>query len=205
MRDFGFAQKTGCGLPGEERGLLKPYTKWSKIDITRIPMGHSISVTALQMANAFNCIANGGRLMQPYLIQKMVGPNGELLEFNSPKKIGQPIRRETAKKMCDMLEAVTQEGGTATKAQVPGFSVAGKTGTTMKIVKGRYVNGHNIASFAGFIPAKNPEITILVVLDDPSKNGRTGGVAAKFFSEIAQNAMRYLAIEPDQLDPPTAL
>lgn len=202
FRAFGIGSKTGCGLPGEEAGLFYPHRKWSKIDITRIPMGHTVSVTALQMANAVSAIANDGVLMKPYVVSKVVAHDGEELFRGKPERIGRPIRREVARQMWRMMERVTEPGGTATSARIEGYRVAGKTGTAMKIgPDGHYLNGHNVASFAGFVPADRPELSIIVVVDDPTGRSRTGGgVAAPAFREIAEQSLRYLGVPSDETE-----
>jgi cell division protein FtsI (penicillin-binding protein 3) len=200
IRSFGFGQKLGCGLPGEEHGLFWPYKKWSKIDITRIGMGHSISVTAMQMVNAYSCLANGGRLMRPTVVRKVVAPDGTVLHNFTPECIGRPIRPEVAETMWRLMARVTGEGGTAPSARVDGYNVAGKTGTATKVNPNSrgYLSGHNIASFAGFIPAERPEIAIIVVADDPRGTNTGGAVSGPAFSKIADQTMRYLGIPPSE-------
>lgn len=196
IRAFGFGERLDCGLIGEEKGLFRSHKDWSKIDITRICIGHSIAVTALQMANAMSCLANEGRLMRPTVVRKVVASDGTVLRDFKPECIGRPVRPEVARTMCRLLARVTEEGGTATTAQVEGYKVAGKTGTATKPnPNGRgYMRGHNIASFAGFIPAERPEVAIIVVADDPQGKRTGGSVSGPVFQKIADQTMRYLGI-----------
>lgn len=195
LRAFGFASRLRCGLEGEAAGMLRSHTKWKPVDITRVSIGHSISVTALQMVNAMSCLANEGRLMQPTVIRKVVTADGTVLRDFKPKSLGNPIRPEVARTMCRLLVRVTEEGGTATSARVPGYSVAGKTGTATKYVENvGYKRGHNMASFCGFLPAERPEVAIIVVADDPQGRRTGGSVSGPVFQKIAEQTMRYLGI-----------
>lgn len=195
IRSLGFGSSLDCGLIGEENGLFRPHKQWSKIDITRIGMGHSIAVTALQMVNAMSCMANEGRLMRPAVVRQVVASDGSVIHDFMPECMGQPIRPEVARTMCRLLARVTEDGGTATQARVNGYTVAGKTGTANKpSPRGGYMIGHTIASFAGFIPADRPEISIIVVADDPQGSRTGGAVTGPIFQKIADQTMRYLGI-----------
>ncbi len=200
LRAYGLGRPTGIEVPGEESGILNPLAKWSKVDITRIAMGHSIAVTALQMLNVLCCIGNDGFLMKPHLVRKVVDKNGVVLQETKPEAVARPITERTAALMRRMLTEVTREGGTGTKAAVHGYNVAGKTGTAEKIVAGHYVKNENVSSFMGLLPAERPEIGIIVVLDTatcPVTKLRTGGwTAAPVFAQIAGPAARYLDIRP---------
>jgi len=200
LRSFGFGARTGVDLPGEEGGILWPVKNWSKISITRLSMGHEINVTALQMLSALSAIANNGIRMRPYLIQKVVGTDGETIFESLPSELGRPIRSETSKTMRRLLARVTQPGGTGTKAAVRGYSVAGKTGTAQKVRPkaegGGYYNHKYLASFAGFLPVENPAISIIVVADDPQGVHYGGTVCGPAFQRIADQTVRYLRISP---------
>ena len=191
---FGFGKPTGIEIPGEESGLLRPLSEWGKADITRVAMGHTVAVTALQMLNALCCIGNDGSLMKPHLIKKVAGRDGVVLLENKPEVMAQPISAATAKLMRNMLVAVTREGGTGTRAAIKGFNVAGKTGTAEIIKDGRYIADQNIVSFMGVLPAERPEIGIIVVLDDPQPLATGSMAAAPVFARIAESAMRHLDI-----------
>ena len=191
---FGFGRPTGIEISDEESGRLHPLSKWGKVDITRVAMGHTQTVTALQMLNMICCIGNDGSLMKPHLVEKVVGKGGEILMKKKPEVVAQPISVSTAKLMRNMLVEVTREGGTGTRAAVKDFNVAGKTGTAEKIKDGRYVANENVASFMGILPAERPEIGIIVVLDNPQPM-RTGSVsAAPVFAQIAEAVVSHLGI-----------
>lgn len=199
LKSFGFGSRTGIDLPGEEGGILWNPSKWSKISITRLAMGHEINVTALQMLSALSAIANDGIRMRPYLIDKVVAANGETIFETLPDELGRPIRPETAKTMRRLLARVTQPGGTGTKAALRGYPVAGKTGTAQKVnlVEGGYYARKYVASFAGFLPVENPAISIIVVADDPQGAYYGGTVCAPAFQTIADQTVRYLRISPE--------
>ena len=194
VRAFGFGRRLGIDLPGEEGGILAPREKWSDLSISRIPMGHEVAVTALQLLNALCCIANDGHLMRPYVISRVVDAKGLELRHGGPVEIGRPIREDTARLMRKLLIRATEPGGTGTKACVPGYTVGGKTGTAVKFVNGTYDAHYNVASFAGFLPAEKPEIGIMVVVDEPQPLHTGGLVAAPVFSQIASNVVRCLQI-----------
>ncbi len=196
LKAFGFGELTGIELPGEEAGLLRPASQWQALSVTRIAIGHEVAVTALQMLGALCAIANDGVLMKPYLVQRVTAPGGHVLFEQKPTALGSPIRPETAAQMKRLLIRVTEEGGTGFKARVAEYTVGGKTGTAQKPIPGGYSDLLNMASFTGFIPAEDPQLGIIVVLDEP-KDIRTGGaVAAPVFKEIAEQAIRYLDIPP---------
>ncbi|MFH0909033.1 MAG: penicillin-binding protein 2 [bacterium] len=196
IKAFGFGSPTGIDLPGEEGGILYPVSKWSKLSITRIPMGQGIGVTSMQMVNMLASIGNSGFLMRPQVVDRVVSTTGKTILKNEPYVISRPISAETAHLMCKLLRRVTEEGGTGTKAAVDGFSVSGKTGSAQKPVAGGYSDTAHIASFMGFLPAEQPEIAIMVVIDEPQPIHTGGQVAAPVFKEIADQAVRYLDIPP---------
>ncbi len=197
LRLFGIGRPTGIKLPGEEGGILRTVRNWTRLSPTRIAMGHEVAVTALQMVNSMAAIANGGFLMRPYIIKRVLSPDGTVLFEEQPSVVSSPIRSETAMTMKGLLVRTTEDGGTARRARVPGYTVGGKTGTSQKLVGGRYSDVLNVASFIGFLPAEDPELAIIVVVDEPKRNARTGGaVAGPVFSEIAAQAVRRLNIRP---------
>ncbi|PYI83506.1 MAG: hypothetical protein DME26_14880 [Verrucomicrobia bacterium] len=197
MRNFGFGTQTGIPLTGEVRGTVHPLTNWTKVSISRIPMGHEVAVTPLQMIMAMSAIANEGALMRPILIDRMVDENGEVIFQSQPQKVCQVISPETARQMVAALKTVVSEDGTAPKARLEHYTVAGKTGTAQKVIQGKYSNQNFFSSFIGFFPAEAPEICISVVMDDP-KNGYYGGqTAAPIFKAMAERIASYLNIRPD--------
>lgn len=198
LKAFGFGAKSQIDLPGEALGTLVPASKWEPIRPTRIAIGQGVSVTPIQMVNAYSTIANGGRRMRPYVMKKIVSQDGEILQRNEPKVLETPITPETARQMREMLKGVVKPGGTARRARVEGYEAAGKTGTA-QIIKpgGGYYDHNHWASFIGFLPADNPVFAVIVLLDNPTKPGSShdGGVsAAPVFAEIALATAQYLEI-----------
>ncbi len=194
LRAFGTGRLTGIDLPGEEAGILNPRSRWSAISVTRIAMGHEVAVTALQQLNAVNAIANEGRLMRPYVVREVLNRHGHAIHRGTPEVIGQPIRPDTARVMARLMARVTEEGGTGRRAQLAGYPIAGKTGTAQKPIPGGYSDRLNIASFVGFLPADDPEISMVVVVDEPQPQRTGGAVAAPIFRDIAEQAVLYLGI-----------
>ena len=195
---FGFGEKSGIDLPGEAKGITVPLP-WKEHLLANISFGQGITATPLQLANAYAAIANGGVLNQPYIVESIMDLETNESQKQLPKKIRRVVSEETAEQMRRMLTAVTAEKGTGTSARVPGYYVAGKTGTAQKIKsQGRgYIPGGYIASFAGFIPAKAPEYVIFVGFDHPRKGYYGSQVAAPVFSKIASFAIRRSGISPD--------
>lgn len=197
LKQFGIGEPTGIELPGEEAGLLYPVAKWSALSPTRIAIGHEVAVTALQMLGVLCTIANDGVRMKPYIVQQVNDADGRVLYQQTPVAVSQPIRPDTARLMKSLLVRVTEEGGTGARARVEGYTVGGKTGTAQKAIPGGYSDTLNMSSFMGFIPAEDPQLAIIVVLDEPSNDVRTGGyVAGPVFKEIAEQSVRYLDIAP---------
>ncbi len=202
IRRFGFGERTGVELPGEIPGLIRPPQSWSKISITRIPMGHEIGVTPLQMTAAMCAIANGGRLMTPRIVKSITTSDGKTISTLKPIALRQVISSQTAGQIGTALRGVVSDRGTAAAAAVPGFIIAGKTGTAQKVgPHGGYEKGKEVVSFCGYLPADHPEFVGLVVLDDaqtkPEQN-YGGQVAGPIFSRIAEKAARYLDLEPHE-------
>jgi len=193
---FGIGDVMGIDLPGEEQGILHPVSRWSNISLTRIAIGQGVAVTAIQMLGVVCAIANDGFLMRPYVVNRVSRNDGSILYQPTPEVLARPISFETAAKMRELLSRVTQEGGTGRRAQVDGYEVAGKTGTGQKPVDGGYSSTAYIASFVGFLPAEDPEIAVIVVVDEPDPFHTGGIVAAPAFSKIAGETVRYLDIPP---------
>jgi cell division protein FtsI (penicillin-binding protein 3)/stage V sporulation protein D (sporulation-specific penicillin-binding protein) len=204
IRRFGFGDRTGVELPGEIPGIIRPPQSWSKISITRIPMGHEVAVTPLQMTVAMATIANGGKLITPRIVKSITSEDGKTVSSFSPVVLRQVISPETAAQVSNALRGVVSDRGTASAAAVPGFTICGKTGTAQKVdPKGGYEHGKYLVSFSGYLPAENPEFVGLVVLDDAqTKNPELnygGLVAAPIFARIAEKAARYLDLEPQEM------
>ena len=203
IRRFGFGERTGIELPGEINGVIRPPRSWSKISITRIPMGHEIGVTPLQMTAAMATIANGGKLITPRIVKSITTSDGKPISSLSPVVLRQVISPETARQIGDALRGVVSDRGTAAAAAVPGFTIAGKTGTAQKVdPQGGYEKGKYIVSFSGYLPAEHPVFVGIVVLDDAQTSkpelNYGGLVAGPIFSRIAERAARYLDLEPHE-------
>jgi len=187
---FGFGKQTGVDAPGESRGLLPPY--WSGSTIGNVPIGQGIGVTPIQMACAYAAIANGGVLRTPYLVER-VGT-----EWRSRTRGRRVISETVSAQMMAMLrDVVSAEGGTGALAAVPGYTVAGKTGTAAKPEQGGYSDSRYVASFVGVVPAKDPRLVVLVSIDEPHGAIWGGVVAAPAFAEIARHSLVELEIAPD--------
>ena len=161
--------------------------------------GQGISVTALQLINALSAIANGGYVMRPYIVKGIVNEKGEYLKKNFPSVVRTAISAQTAKALTEIMIGVTTKGGTGAAAFIPGFEVAGKTGTAQKIdpTTGRYNWARPVGSFMGFVPARDPRIAILIVVDEPKGRGFGGTVAAPAFRAVAEEVLHYLNIFPE--------
>src|SRR5213595_797936 len=203
IRRFGFGERTGVELPGEISGIIRPPQSWSKISITRIPMGHEVGVTPLQMTVAMATIANGGKLITPRIVKSITTPEGKNISSLSPVVLRQVISPETAREIGDALRGVVSDRGTAAAAAIPGFTIAGKTGTAQKVdPRGGYEEGKYVVSFVGYLPAERPELVGLVVLDDAQTSkpelNYGGLVAGPIFSRVAEKAAQYLDLEPHE-------
>lgn len=200
IKAMGFGDRTGIDLPGEIVGMVHPVNHWSKISITRIPMGQGVGVTPIQMVMAMGAIANGGKLMMPHVIHSITNEQDEPVTEFAPVMVRQIASPEVMKEVVQGLTDVVSARGTAKGAAVPGFAVAGKTGTAQKVSpQGGYLSGKYVVSFLGFLPANDPELVGMVMIDNavtaPGMN-YGGLVSAPIFSTIAEQAMRYLNIEP---------
>ncbi len=199
-RAFGFGEISGLGLGGEVRGILHPVHRWDGLTITRLPMGHAISATPMQVHQATSVIANRGILMTPRIIERVFDQDMHDVFRSRPEALRRVVSAETAMLMADMLVEAVSDSGTARQAQIQGFRVAGKTGTTQKLIDGRYSNRHHVASFSGFFPADNPDLVITVIVDEPNipGTGYGGRVAAPAFRNIAEQLIPYRGIRPLQ-------
>lgn len=185
-RDFGFGITTSVDLPGEVKGLLKKPVEFTPVSLKYMAIGYEVLVTALQMANAYACIANDGILMKPYVIRRVLAPGGTVIKENMPTRIRQVISRGTARSLTELLYGVV-ERGTGTEAKIDNIKIAGKTGTAQKIVDGSYSKRKYTASFIGYFPAEDPQIVVAVIIDAPGSGEFYGGhVAAPIFKRIAE-------------------
>lgn len=199
LRAFGFGQMTGIDLPVESAGLLRPVRQWSGYSISSLPMGQEIGVTPLQLALAYCTLANGGTLMEPRLIACTLNAQGEVVDAFRPKAVQRVVSESVARQVRSAMTAVVSEGGTGRRADIPGYTQAGKTGTAQKIIDGRYSNTIFDSTFAGYAPADDPEVVIVVTLYGTIKPNHYGGtVAAPVFAEIGANVLQYLEVAPDE-------
>ncbi len=188
---FGFGRTTGVDFPGESPGVVLPLDQWSGSTIGTVPIGHGIAVTPVQMARAYAAIANGGVLVRPRLVERIDGRTVQ------PSRGRRVVSRRVARQMLSMLRGVVVEG-TGTEAAIPGYTVAGKTGTAAKIEpSGRYSHSRYVASFVGLVPASHPRLVIMVMVDEPQGSIYGGVVAAPAFREIARFNLQHLDIPPD--------
>ena len=193
LRKFGLGSKTGLGFPGEPRGLLLEPKRWSGSSIGTVPIGYGLAATALQMLQAYNTVANEGVWVAPKLVRAVVGTDGEQ-ESTPPSATRRVVSRATAQQVTGMLTQVVKDG-TGTEAAIDGYTVAGKTGTARKPFEGGYKKGAYVASFAGFVPAERPQLSAIVVLDEPFPI-YGGLVSAPVFAKVSQYALRLLRIPP---------
>lgn len=200
IRAFGFGDRTDIDLPGEVAGIVREPEQWFEIDLAAIAFGQGISVTALQLAAATAAIANGGYLMAPYLVKRITDQQDTVVQSRPPRVRRKVIDEETARLVGELMIHTTEEGGTGTLAAVSGFRVAGKTGTAQKVdpVTGGYSIDKRVASFVGFVPARDPRLVILVVVDEPQGKPYGGVVAAPVFARIAAQSLRYLNVSPTE-------
>jgi cell division protein FtsI (penicillin-binding protein 3)/stage V sporulation protein D (sporulation-specific penicillin-binding protein) len=199
---FGFGQKTDVFGPAEVVGIVHPIKKWDGLTISRMPMGQAVCVTAVQMHFGMCTVASEGVLMRPRIVKRVYDENGNTVFSFSTRERDRAISKEAADKLRIMLEGVARKGGTAPRAEIPGYEVAGKTGTSQKIENGHYSHSKHVATFTGFFPASDPKIAVTVVVDNgkrPDGGICYGGiVAAPAFKEVAQQIIQYLAIEPPE-------
>ena len=195
VKGFGFRDKTGIELPGETNGIFHEISNFKEIDLATSSFGQSFNVTPLQMVTMVSAVANGGKLMKPHLVKKLVDKDQNVIEEYAPTVVRQVISQETSKKMCEILESVVSVGG-GKNAYLAGFRIAGKTGTSEKQPRG---NGKYVASFVGFAPADDPEIVCLVILDQPPVGSTYYGglIAAPVVKNILEESLQYLGVEPE--------
>jgi cell division protein FtsI (penicillin-binding protein 3) len=194
---FGFAERTGLSLPGEGKGVI-PFPK-AEVSLATQSFGQGMTATAVQVAAAYGALANDGVLMRPYLISKVVDPDGVVLLENRPTEVRRVVSSKVARQVVGMLESVVLKEGTAPRAAMEEYRVAGKTGTAQKADPvARGYSDKRIASFAGVVPADNPRAVVLVVVDEPKTDVYGGLVAAPAFKEIATAAMAHLAVPPSR-------
>ncbi|CDX03033.1 stage V sporulation protein D [Desulfitobacterium hafniense] len=200
LHDFGFGQKTGIEMSGEAVGILAGKKRATALDLATMSIGQTNNVTAIQLLTAVSAVANGGTLMKPQLVKEIVGPAGNVVESFEPQTVRRVISEGTSKTARQMLESVVTNG-TGYRAFLPGYRVAGKTGTAQKVANGAYIQGEYIASFIAFAPADNPRLAILCVIDGVPFYG--GSVAAPPVRGVLQDSLKYLGVEMDLKAPLT--
>lgn len=202
LKAFGFGKATGLPLRGEGAG--QTIGDGSELNNIRTSMGQGMTCTALQLVGAYGAIANGGRLMKPILVKEIRAADGTPVFEAEPEVVSNPVTPRTAEQLRDVLRSVAARGGTARRAAVPGYSVAGKTGTAQMVEHGRYSSVHHRGTFVGFFPASDPRFTILVTLEavpptaDQPRAYHGGVSAAPVFAEIAEAAAKIFAVPPDE-------
>lgn len=195
LQAFGFGQRTEIDLPGEGVGLVRDPKDWGRRSVASISIGQEIGVTPLQMVSAVAAIANNGVLMKPYVVSEIRDADNHILRQVPPQTRRRVISPETARSVTKILEGVVTDG-TGTNAAIPGFRVAGKTGTAQKIDPrtGTYSASRFVASFTGYAPADNPQLAMIVVIDEPQGDTRGGAVAAPVFSRVGEQVLSYLGV-----------
>lgn len=198
MQAFGFGLPTGICLPGEVKGLLRPYKRWRPIDLATSGFGQSMGVTTMQLTMAVSCIANGGEYAPPLIVKELLDASGQPVNRFRSKPVRRAIQQKTATTICDMMRSVTEEGGTGVRAAPEGFTAAGKTGTAQVLDSQtrRYASNKYTSIFTGFIPAEKPRLVITVVVHEPHGSNYGGIVAAPVFRNIAAKALPYLGVLP---------
>ncbi|MCF7790675.1 MAG: penicillin-binding protein 2 [Victivallales bacterium] len=197
LRNYGFGQKTNLPFKHEATGILRSLKNWDTLSITRFPIGQGILVSPLQLIGAYTVLANEGRRMRLRIVDKIEDPKtGKVYKY--PVRTADVVikNRKYVKEVVEMMKLVTESGGTAKRAAVPGYEVAGKTGTSQKWVDGKYSHSKYFAGFIGFVPAEDPAFLLLVVADEPLKSIYGGVVTAPAFSAIARKTLKYFDIQP---------
>ena len=203
---FGFGEQTGVALPGEIKGVIHPPHAWSKISITRMPMGQEVAATPLQVVTAMCAIANGGMLMMPQIVHDVTDDAGNVVSAFPPREVRRVVSKKATEQVCKALMEVVSKKGTARLAQVLGYKIAGKTGTAQKYdpVTHQPFHDKHVCSFVGYMPAEDPAFVVLVLIDE-AQNKREqdvgGMVAAPVFSRIGERAARYLGLTPAPEEP----
>ncbi len=192
IEDYGFGKTTGIDLPYEHSGSLFAVKRWDTHSLGAVPFGQGIMVTPLQMVSALNVIANDGKLLRPYITREIRDNSGEVIKKMYPIEVRQVLRPEVARQMADILVGVV-EGGSGRRARVEDYRVAGKTGTAQKAEpNGKGYLGKEVMSFMGFLPAENPVISIIVMLDEPTGARFSGQIAGPLFQKVATQTIQYL-------------
>ena len=196
LRAFGFGQRTGSGFPGEGRGLLKKVEDWGRVEIANIAFGQGQAATGIQLVTALSALGNGGKLMRPMLVRRIVDSEGRVVKRWEPEMVRQVVSPEVARTTVDIMRSVVEPGGTGSQAYIPEYPVAGKTGTGQKtyLSKAGYSDDMWVATFFGLAPADDPELAVMVLIDEPKGKRYGGVVAAPAFQKLTKWSLRYLGI-----------
>ncbi len=198
LEAFGFGVETGAELPNERSGYLRDPATIKPIELATTSYGQGMTATSLQLASAMATLGNDGVRMQAHIVSSVTDAWGESIVQNDPEELGQVVSAKAARQTVEMMVGVLEEGGTGTRARIPGYTAAGKTGTAWKVVGGRYSSSARVSSFLGLAPASDPQIAIAVVVDVPQKGSRYGGtVAGPAFSHVGLRALQHLGVPPD--------
>ncbi|RKD34755.1 stage V sporulation protein D [Thermohalobacter berrensis] len=197
IKGFGFGEKTGIDLTGEQSGIIpRSADSMREVNLATISYGQGIAVTPIQLITAISAVANGGKLMEPRIVKELIDQDGNIIEKFKPEVRRKVISEETSKTLLKILETVVSTG-TGKKAYVPGYRVGGKTGTAQKVINGRYADGKYIASFVAIAPVNDPKIAVLAVIDEPSNGEYYGGrIAAPVAGQVVKETLSYLDVEP---------
>lgn len=197
LRAFGFGSPTGLGLRGEQAGLVWPPDRWAEVSFANIAFGQGVTVTPLQLATAVAVIANGGMLLEPFVIKRVLDKDGTVVEENGATLVRRVVSQETARETAWAMSLVPREGGTGTRAAMKHYTVAGKTGTAQKVnPETRRYDDLWLGSFVGFVPAEDPEVVVAVMIDEPDGRGFGGIVAAPAWKKIAKEALAVKGVVP---------
>jgi stage V sporulation protein D (sporulation-specific penicillin-binding protein) len=197
LRDFGFGSSTRSGFPGEASGYLRPAKNWTEVGFANIAFGQGFSVTGIQLVRALSALGNGGKLMRPILVRRVIGNDGQLIREYKPEVVRQVVSAKTARTVLDLMRLVVQPGGTGTRAYIPAYPVAGKTGTGQKphLKKRGYADDMWVSTFFGLAPADNPRLAVAILIDEPKGERHGGGVfAAPPFRKITSWSLKYLGV-----------
>ncbi|MDL2206155.1 PASTA domain-containing protein [Eubacteriales bacterium OttesenSCG-928-N13] len=196
LEAFGLGKPTGVDIPGEASGILIPESACKRVDIARIGFGQSVAVTPIQLLNAACSVINGGNLMKPYIVQQITAADGELIEQAQPEVVSNPISQQTSDTVRSMLQTVVEQGG-GRNAYIQGYNVGGKTGTAQVYIDGVVSTTTHIGSFLGFAPVEDPQVAVLVIVDEAAKRPDFGSVtAAPFAKDILEQTLQYLGYMP---------
>ena len=195
IKALGFGEKTNIELNGEAVGIINTPENMKDVNLVTQSFGQGISVTQLQLASALSAVSNGGDLYEPHLIKSLIDQKGNIVMEKKPKLVRKVFSEDTSEKMLKAMESVVSEGS-GRSAYVPGYSVGGKTGTAQKVIDGKYVDGKYITSFVAVAPTYDPEILILMSIDEPKESYYASTIVAPLIGEIIENTMQYLNLEP---------